>query len=78
MPLHERRQLAAEGKSLKAGQVMRYVVTGYRRKKSKRSVPVEMIDSKTAYDAGRCIELLAEVRDSVTEPFVFETSNHSV
>ncbi|HXF29221.1 MAG TPA: DNA polymerase domain-containing protein, partial [Chlamydiales bacterium] len=63
-------QLAEEGETMRAGQVMQYVITDYYRKNAKkRSVPVELINDKTAYDARRYIELLAETCNSVTAPF---------
>jgi hypothetical protein len=34
-----------------------------------RTTPVDLINEKTTYDAGRYIELLAQVCNSVTEPF---------
>ena len=63
-------QLNNTGKSLKAGQILKYVITDYYRKNSrKRSVPFELINSKTGYDAKRYCELLTETCNSVTEPF---------
>ena len=62
-------QLHDEGKTMRAGQVLHYVITDYYRKNArKRSVPIEIIEN-TTYDAKRYIELLARVCDSVTEPF---------
>lgn len=66
-------QLSEEGKPLKAGQVLRYIVTDYYQKKSKqRTVPEELIDGRTTYDAKRYVELLAETCNSITEPFGYE------
>ena len=63
-------QLKNTGKSLKAGQILKYVVTDYYRKNSrKRSVPFELINSKTVYDVKRYCELLTETCNSLTEPF---------
>ena len=63
-------QLADEGKPMRAGQVLQYVITDYYRKNSrKRTVPVELVDSGTRYDTRRYIELLIRVCNSVTEPF---------
>jgi DNA polymerase-2 len=63
-------QLNDTGKSLKAGQILKYVITDYYRKNSrKRSVPFELIKSQTVYDAKRYCELLTETCNSVTEPF---------
>jgi len=64
--------LEEEGKSMRAGQLLQYVVTDYYRKNSrKRTVPVELINDKTAYDVKRYTELLSQVCNSVTEPFGF-------
>ncbi|TLY05036.1 MAG: hypothetical protein E6K92_02190 [Thaumarchaeota archaeon] len=63
-------QLEDEGKSMRAGQVLQYIINDYYRKNSrKRTVPVELINEKTTYDARRYIELLARTCNSVTEPF---------
>ena len=67
-------QLNDEGKTMRAGQVLHYVITNYYRKDTKkRSVPIELFTEKTSYDARRYIELLAQVCDSVTEPFGYCT-----
>ena len=64
------KQLEAEGRHLHAGETLRYVITDYSRKQSfKRSVPVELIDSKTTYDKKRYVQLLADIVAQVTEPF---------
>ena len=58
------------GKSLRAGQILKYVVTDYYRKHSKkRSIPIELANSETKYDVKRYCELLEEVTNTVTEPF---------
>jgi DNA polymerase-2 len=63
-------QLEDEGKSMRAGQVLQYIITDYDRKNSrKRTVPVELIDGRTTYDAKRYTELLARTCNTVTEPF---------
>jgi DNA polymerase-2 len=72
-------QLGIEGKSLKAGQILKYVITDYynRMKKhsryNRRTIPIELINEKTttitAYDVRKYTELLAETCNSVTEPF---------
>lgn len=63
-------QLADEGESMHAGEVLQFIITDYYRKNAKkRTVPVELINEKTTYDARRYIELLANVCNSVTEPF---------
>lgn len=63
------RQLEPEGRFLKAGEVIRYVITDYRAGHGPRSVPEELLEQGTAYDAQRYVELLAKVCDSVTLPF---------
>jgi len=69
-------QLKHAGKSLKSGQILKYVLTDYYRKNSrKRSVPIELINSKTVYDAKRYSELLVETCNSVTEPFGLKLTN---
>ncbi len=69
-------QLKPAGKSLKSGQILKYVLTDYYRKNSrKRSVPIELINSKTVYDAKRYSELLVETCNSVTEPFGLKLTN---
>jgi DNA polymerase-2 len=63
-------QLEDEGKTMRAGQVLQYIITDYYRKNSRRrTVPIELINEKTAYDVRRYIELLAQVCNTVTEPF---------
>lgn len=63
-------QLDDEGKSMRAGQVLQYIITDYYRRDSrKRTVPVEFINERTTYDARRYTELLARVCNSVTTPF---------
>ena len=63
-------QLDDEGKELRGGQTLRYIITDYYRKnKKKRSLPVEMINEATTYDASRYIELLAETCNVVMSPF---------
>jgi DNA polymerase, archaea type len=62
--------LSGGGKSLRAGEILKYVVTDYYRKHSKkRSIPIELVNSKTKYDVKRYCELLEEVTNTVTEPF---------
>jgi DNA polymerase I len=62
-------QLALEGKAMKAGEVLRYVITDSKAHRGRRSIPIELVDGCTKYDAERYIELLANVCDSVTTPF---------
>ncbi|MDQ3853108.1 MAG: hypothetical protein M3299_09770, partial [Thermoproteota archaeon] len=77
------RQLSAEGRTLRAGEILQYVITNYynnNKSSNKRATPFELIDNKTTtsgadYDAQRYIELLVEVAHSVTEPFNFHGIN---
>lgn len=63
-------QLQDEGKTMRAGQILQYVITDYYRKYSrKRAIPVALINEKTTYDSRRYTQLLAAVCNSVTEPF---------
>jgi len=69
-------QLTDEGESLHAGEVLQYIITDYGRRNSrKRTVPVELINEKTTYDANKYIEILAGVCNSVIEPFGFQVNN---
>ncbi len=61
-------QLRWEGRSVVAGQKIRYIINDYSRKISKRVVPIEIADSEK-YDAKRYSELLDECCKSVIEPF---------
>ena len=63
------KQLTGEGASLHAGEGIRYVITDYKGKGSKRATPTDMITDETKYDSGRYIALLAEACSSVLEPF---------
>ncbi len=76
------RQLAAEGRILRAGEIVQYVITNYynnNKSSSKRATPFDLVDNKTtsgaAYDIPRYIELLVEVAHSVIEPFNFHGKN---
>ena len=63
-------QLVREGVELHAGEGVRYVITDYRsRSPGRRAVAFELADERTAYDAGRYVELLAEACATVLEPF---------
>jgi len=67
---HALSQLDLAGKSLKAGQILKYVITNYYHKNAaKRSVPIELVTSKTSYDVCRYSQLLTEACNSVTQPF---------
>lgn len=62
--------LSAGGKSLKAGEILKYIITDYYRKTSKkRSIPIELANSRTKYDIKRYSEVLREVTNTVTQPF---------
>jgi len=65
------KKLNREGKSLRAGEVLQYIITDYyqTRSKNSRAIPVEIIDKRTAYDVRRYTELLRQTCNSVTEPF---------
>ena len=63
------RQLVSEGAKLHAGEGIRYVITDYRGKGSKRATPLDMAKDMADYDAPRYIRLLAETCSSVLEPF---------
>jgi DNA polymerase-2 len=63
-------QLGDEGKPMRPGQVLQYIITDYYRKNSrKRSIPVELVTDSTTYDTRRYIELLGRTCNTVTEPF---------
>ena len=62
-------QLVSEGASLHAGEGIRYIITDYKGRDSKRATPLDMIKDETKYDAARYIGLLAETCASVLEPF---------
>jgi DNA polymerase-2 len=72
-------QLDMEGKSLKAGQILKYIITDYYCEKQSnkiRATPAELIDKeKTTYDVTRYEELLVEVCKSVIEPFGYTLSD---
>ncbi len=67
-----RKSLEKEGRKTKAGQLVRYIITDYYRKGGKyanRTIPAEMIDDSTHYDAKRYVELLTDVCNTVIRPF---------
>jgi DNA polymerase, archaea type len=71
--------LRGEGKSLRAGEILKYVITDYYRKGSKnRSIPIELANSQTKYDVKRYCEILEEVTNTVTEPFGLSIKNQSM
>jgi DNA polymerase I len=59
-------QLLGEGKVLRAGQALRYVITDYG---LRLTTPVEFLDEDTRIDAERYVDLLAGVCNSLMEPF---------
>jgi DNA polymerase-2 len=66
--------LENEGKSLKAGEILKYVITDYyhcrkRGSSTNRAIHIELIDDDRTYDVRRYIELLAEICNSIIEPF---------
>jgi DNA polymerase-2 len=62
--------LSRGGKSLRAGEILKYVITDHYGKHSKkRSVPIELANSQTKFDVKRYCEILQEVTNTVTEPF---------
>ena len=63
------KQLVGEGAALHAGEGIRYIITDYKGKDSKRATPIDMIENQTKYDSERYIALLAETCSSVLEPF---------
>ena len=80
-------QLGREGKCIKAGQILRYIISDYYYKEKlyrdnstnkTRTIPIELIDEKTYhYDVKRYTELLAEICNSVTEPFGYKINKSS-
>ena len=63
------KQLSREGASLHAGEGIRYVITDYKGRDSKRATPLDMVEGQSKYDSGRYIALLADACSSVLEPF---------
>ena len=63
------KQLVGEGATLHAGEGIRYVITDYKGKDSKRAAPLDVVRDQTRYDSERYIALLAETCSSVLEPF---------
>ncbi len=48
----------------KAGQLLKYVITYYPRRKA---IPLQLVDDKTRYDIDRYSELLADIYDSIVK-----------
>jgi len=68
-------KLSGEGKSLRAGEILKYIITDYYRWHSKkRSIPIELANSQTKYDVKRYCEIL-EVTNTVAEPFGLKLKN---
>jgi DNA polymerase-2 len=67
-------KLNNEGKSLKAGEVLQYIITDYyqTRSKNNRAIPIELINQTHSCDVIKYIELLTQTCNSVTEPFGFK------
>ncbi len=69
-------KLSGEGKSLRAGEILKYIITDYYRWHSKkRSIPIELANSQTKYDVKRYCEILEEVTNTVAEPFGLKLKN---
>jgi len=69
--------LEGEGRYLKAGEILRYIITAYYHRnnrktgssRNKRAIPIELCDDNIrTYDIRRYTELLATTCNSVTEP----------
>jgi DNA polymerase, archaea type len=69
--------LEGEGRYLKAGEILRYIITAYYHRnnrktgssRNKRAIPIELCDDNIrTYDVRRYTELLATTCNSVTEP----------
>jgi DNA polymerase-2 len=63
------KQLVGEGVKLHAGEGIRYIITDYGSRDSKRAAPVDVVGDEATYDSERYIELLAEACSSVLKPF---------
>ena len=62
-------QLKWEGKIIEPGQKIRYIISDYSKKISKRVTPIEFVNSHDKYDAKRYSKLLDGCCKSVIEPF---------
>jgi DNA polymerase elongation subunit (family B) len=67
-------RLVGEGAQLHAGEGIRYVITDYDGRDSRRATPLSMLGDEKSYDAKRYIKLLADTCASVLEPFNPECS----
>ncbi|MGP8125673.1 MAG: DNA polymerase domain-containing protein [Nitrososphaerales archaeon] len=63
------KQLVGEGVELHAGEGIRYVITDYGGRDSKRATPLDVLEEGNSYDSKRYIELLAGTCSSVLGPF---------
>ncbi|MBI3860116.1 MAG: hypothetical protein HY296_07805 [Thaumarchaeota archaeon] len=63
------KQLVREGVELHAGEGIRYVITDYEGRDSRRATPLDFVDGEAPYDSKRYVKLLAEACSSVLEPF---------
>lgn len=71
-------QLKNEGKSMRAGQILQYIITDYYQKNGgKRATPVELVNDKTAYDIKRYTELLTRTCNTITMPFGYTVTPQS-
>ena len=63
------KQLVGEGAELHAGEGIRYVITDYAGKDSRRATPLDVLRDQAKYDSRRYVRLLAETCASVLQPF---------
>src|SRR5918993_896652 len=63
------RQLELNGEYLKAGQILRYIITDYDGSLLKRAVPIQLIDHRINYDRKRYSKLLIDTCNTVLKPF---------
>jgi DNA polymerase, archaea type len=64
-------KLNSEGKFLRAGEMLQYIITDYyqTRSKNNRAIPIELINDESTYDVRKYIDLLRQACNSVIEPF---------
>ena len=62
-------RLVGEGVQLHAGEGIRYVITDYEGRGSRKAMPLDLMGDEYTYDSKRYIELLAQTCSSVLEPF---------
>jgi len=63
------KQLELNGEYLKAGQILRYIITDYDWSLLKRAVPIQLIDHRINYDRKRYSKLLIDTCNTVLKPF---------